>query len=731
MEIPRLHREINEAEDKLDKMKRSRNWYRQRYQTLMAYFVENDIPPPLHRESPPDDGEVSMIVSPPEGTIPLTKLEQVKHAVLSDLNLNCDRAPSRHRYLPETLSFAFAAHVFSATCYRFIREILDLPSEQTLRELTRESVTTIKVSLTDVDLAGSLVAPYLDDYSSLLGTAPLRCRLCIDAFSIDPTARTTYDPHKPNACKDCFLFQLTPLDRRFRVLPIHIHPASNGVASQAFRVYADKVIEKVSQADTRIIINFISVDGDEGYNDYFEATFNLITDFLKRAEFGNLFCDFILSQRRFWISDWLHLMKNARTKLFDARIVINPQNRSAAATMDGIAKYFDLSPTFTDNSPLGKMRDCYPLDLFTLRRAHILFERGNNINEFLYIFIMALWSEAIENRLFSWEHRIAILETLMNYFYVQYEYIMKKKYSGVAQKRTSSNSYVTFVSKKKLQRFLCTLAGQYTGILLEDPNLGLDRIGSHTEENFIGNIRSICHCDNRIDNVEHQVARFELARSQLCGIGVERKIAKRVNLGGISFRRGEGVEMELQGTPASFAAELLNLSHMQECFIGGRQPDSYPACGFIDQIWHLMKQSPLDARFSRVQMSTQGSSIVSRYHVFRSTSEQEETIERPIHRPGPWSAEERHKLREVILAGNREMNQIRYLFPERSIDAIRRQLHRIEQELSCRSWTQDENNTIIQFIRKGYGYMLSRTLICRSVKAITDQMFYLRSIGAL
>jgi hypothetical protein len=89
------------------------------------------------------------------------------------------------------------------------------------------------------------------------------------------------------------------------------------------------------------------------------------------------------------------------------------------------------------------------------------------------------------------------------------------------------NGYVTFVSRKKLERFICTISGQLTGVALEDPDLGLDRIGSHIEENFIGNMRSICHGDDRIDNMKHQMARFKLAR-----IEVESKIAKRVNLKG-------------------------------------------------------------------------------------------------------------------------------------------------------------------------------------------------------
>jgi hypothetical protein len=77
-------------------------------------------------------------------------------------------------------------------------------------------------------------------------------------------------------------------------------------------------------------------------------------------------------------------------------------------------------------------------------------------------------------------------------------------------------------------------------------------------ENFIDSVRSICHGDNRLDNVQHQVAQFQFARFRLSVLGVERKIAKCANLGDISIARSDGVEMVLEGTAASFVVELLN-----------------------------------------------------------------------------------------------------------------------------------------------------------------------------
>jgi hypothetical protein len=64
------------------------------------------------------------------------------------------------------------------------------------------------------------------------------------------------------------------------------------------------------------------------------------------------------------------------------------------------------------------------------------------------------------------------------------------------------------------------------GTLSDDPDLGLDRIGSQTEKTFIGNIYCICHGDHRFDNVTDQFARFARARAYLSELGIETRIAK-------------------------------------------------------------------------------------------------------------------------------------------------------------------------------------------------------------
>jgi hypothetical protein len=111
MEIPRLHREIHHLEDDLLAMTHSRDWYRCKYHQLITILKDNGIPMPWTDDGASDEPAVE------EDTPPPTKLEETKHVVMQELNLNCDRAPCRHRYSEETKGFAYAAHVFSGACY--------------------------------------------------------------------------------------------------------------------------------------------------------------------------------------------------------------------------------------------------------------------------------------------------------------------------------------------------------------------------------------------------------------------------------------------------------------------------------------------------------------------------------------------------------------------------------------------------------------------------------------
>jgi hypothetical protein len=113
--------------------------------------------------------------------------------------------------------------------------------------------------------------------------------LCIDAFSINPIPRSGLKCSSGEGCNRTFLFQWTPLNRRFRVFPRHLHPATSGPAGSAGRDVADSLIAEVKQTDSSLVLIFTSVNGDDEYGDSFRAAFSSISPFLDGAEFDEVF----------------------------------------------------------------------------------------------------------------------------------------------------------------------------------------------------------------------------------------------------------------------------------------------------------------------------------------------------------------------------------------------------------------------------------------------------------
>jgi hypothetical protein len=91
--------------------------------------------------------------------------------------------------------------------------------------------------------------------------------------------------------------------------------------------------------------------------------------------------DVIRYARPFFTPDLLHLLKNARTRLFGHPVIMNPFLPAVGATLTGISAHFvngsKLQEVFTDRGPSSKMTDSYPLNLSPIQRAFRIASYGN------------------------------------------------------------------------------------------------------------------------------------------------------------------------------------------------------------------------------------------------------------------------------------------------------------------------------------------------------------------
>ena len=121
---------------------------------------------------------------------------------------------------------------------------------------------------------------------------------------------------------------------------------------------------------TKFQIKIISVDGDRFYDPKFSISFDLLpNEFF--INFTTINLDSILDffekcDDLFIISDFLHLLKNFRSRLLTDLLVINPKVNNPPINSQVIEEILKLGPALTDKGSLAKLHDCHPLNIFTI-----------------------------------------------------------------------------------------------------------------------------------------------------------------------------------------------------------------------------------------------------------------------------------------------------------------------------------------------------------------------------
>jgi hypothetical protein len=132
-EAPSPHRT---ASGRTPEDEKSRDWYRHRYQWSSATSSTMISQWGSQTHSTPYDTDFLAAIE--DETDPAVEL--VKRWILQDLIVIAEYAPQVRYFSPESLGFSFIADRYSSLGYRFLRELLPLPSEGTIRTKYRQSV---------------------------------------------------------------------------------------------------------------------------------------------------------------------------------------------------------------------------------------------------------------------------------------------------------------------------------------------------------------------------------------------------------------------------------------------------------------------------------------------------------------------------------------------------------------------------------------------------------------
>ena len=335
------------------------------------------------------------------------------------------------RYSDRMLRFAYVLFTLSPRAYKFAKNMLLLPSRSTIFTKFSGLTKEIKRSLTDITQAHKVIEYFVD--AQVIKGGKLTCCLGVDAFAfrlflrqvasitkilnkLSPSQLEQLTPlledkelamriqnlndEEDDEFEDvgciaddsqltdesisqlfdvynsCFLYCVLPLDSEVPCFPIHLAPACHGMSTQSN-------METVSQltkicADYDIDLVYLAVDGDPGWNDKFADVTDIVGQKHRKGHIEDWALDIHKEAQEknvhLAVGDLLHLVKRARSRYIDHMISVNVSCQDAHTNYEMVSRILKPTMALRDRSQLGRMRDYYPLELFTLQNVLTLLE---------------------------------------------------------------------------------------------------------------------------------------------------------------------------------------------------------------------------------------------------------------------------------------------------------------------------------------------------------------------
>ncbi|EAX75953.1 hypothetical protein TVAG_587540, partial [Trichomonas vaginalis G3] len=207
--------------------------------------------------------------------------------------------------------------------------------------------------------------------------------------------------------KYLFIFLGMPLNFDAPNVILHVIEHANGFASGIIHEI-DAAIEEIRK---HLRVRVIITDGDPGYDKHQDEFINEILqgndpeEIFKRATAILKKGDQVV-----WINDLIHMSKLERTRLLDAtlKLLVHPSDLNTIVDVNKIRDAIELGDALNDTSPLGRIKDKYPITIFSIRAVKALLEK-NYYNEALFIAPLAFWYESIRNEAFNADTRCQMM----------------------------------------------------------------------------------------------------------------------------------------------------------------------------------------------------------------------------------------------------------------------------------------------------------------------------------
>ena len=501
--------------------------------------------------------------------------------VLKNMQANLQKKDKRGwRYNKEIVDLGYMISRRSQAAYEMLRQVLPMPSRQTLTSAFGEMEQTLSAGLQDIGMLHKLLENYFERAPLATTEEQLQYTLAIDAFSINIFAEYAVNVREatkglegkqcaealaairkaesqiekqgavdveqlqqqdcPQRFNNCFLVVLVPFRWDRPHLVLSLFPAKSGSANEDVVSKIFQLIEVCSAYN--INIRTIATDGDRGYSGLHTAVSNRWLG-KRHQSFETLLVEFQRVRNIPYrlpqgtthklsaipIADPLHALKVARSRVLKRLVFLTP----SSSVSQNDFRAFENESWYKDRSPLARMSDYHALMMFSPRTLKQVIE-DKNYNAAAYLWGWTSLMLVIRVPYISIETRQALLIGSFHVFIAFLNPILDEKFKKmhVTTRFVDGSIGVTFFEPYYLIRVIHLIFALYIELSRGGRCLRLSAFGTHVNENLIGRARVGASGINSFPVFLRHFAKTEISRLLEHVHGISNLVRTRDNVGG-------------------------------------------------------------------------------------------------------------------------------------------------------------------------------------------------------
>lgn len=404
---------------------------------------------------------------------------------ISDITENNMLVPlkilEKNKYLDEIISYALGntpsedftnfcnlMYLINQKSYSILRDFIPLIPERTLFAINGPEKGEIKNSILDIENIPNVLSNFYPDINK-----KIHVTLGGDAASIKLIAESGKTA--------AYVFKILPLDKNLKPIPIYICQTKNGTSNKEILKICENIIFQIEKSG-KFIVDFVATDGDAAFDKKHNKAFEIIEIILNEDINFIEKLNKLREYKHFPVSDFLHLLKNARSHLLNHLLMVYPESLKII-NMSLFQKVTNITNAIDDRSSIASMKDSYAMEIFSWGTFEKLIANKQYESAF-YVLPFCYMIQAVNSPSLNRDERLELFETAIKYFYFQLKNVRKSLPTSFFTSSYSSESLGTLFGEEIFIKRCINTCFALSLAMFKTQNISFSRVRTHNIENF-------------------------------------------------------------------------------------------------------------------------------------------------------------------------------------------------------------------------------------------------------